>query len=94
MQIKRKRNPIGSFTSYPLPNYPRYVFRSNVILLLTQFPACALMSFLGDCTCKLAPQLNGMEVEYGATSHIKEGRKAARVTHDLQAWIILCTVHN
>lgn len=37
---------------------------------------------LGDCSWKLAPQLNGMEAAYRATSHIKEGM------HHL--WVITC----
>lgn len=66
----------------PPPNYPRYVFHSNVILLLAQIPACVLTCLLGDSFWKLAPQLNGMEVEYGATSHIKEGRQ--------YVWLMTC----
>lgn len=37
---------------------------------------------LGDCSWKLAPQLNGMQAACGATSHIKEGM------HHL--WLITC----
>lgn len=62
-------------------NYLTYVFHSKAILL-TQFLACVLMCLLGDCSWKLAPQLNGMEVEYGTTSHIKEGRQ--------HVWLMTC----
>lgn len=70
-----KLNAKEILSALPPANYPTYVFHGKAILLLTQFLACVFMCLLGDCSWKLAPQLNGMEVEYGTTSHIKEGRQ-------------------
>jgi len=68
----------------PLPpsNYPRYVFHSNVILLLTHFPACVLMCLFGGLFLEACSPVkwHGGTI-WGNITH--QGRKAACVAHDL-----------